>query len=440
MRAAAAVLAVLGSAGAAVPPAKCEKAMAAYCASDSGCVDSVKSKGGALPLVPLFDTDSKGGSDQWRCYSPTCLNANHTQYTNTSCGLFCSRQAELNGVLTDCINASGSEITADVTKVFADATAKGCGMIRTPELAVTPSGILLVGQCRDAPSDADIPNLGDDFRKDRMVAVNSKDGGKTWTNYRYISEKACGVGATVYDAVRKQVVFQYQNFTSSNPYSGNRLFQRISKDDGETWGPEVELTDTIIACGEADGRVCGAAGSRLQTDSGRIVFAGHNDKMACVWYSDDGGESYKTAPAFQGDEISIADLGNGNLYMNGRGRTFPWKGTRTSYRSKDGGATWEAPQECFGVPEPNTFGCEGALLADKEPQANGVRRLFFSEPHGPSSRISFRIWCSKDGGETWPHYVGINKGAAAAYSEGKLLAVWEQNPNMLSYAMDTDWC
>ena len=42
------------------------------------------------------------------------------------------------------------------------------------------------------------------------------------------------------------------------------------------------------------GEVCGAAGSRVQTTSGRLVFSGHNSAQAgsggiCVWYSDDGG-------------------------------------------------------------------------------------------------------------------------------------------------------
>ena len=42
------------------------------------------------------------------------------------------------------------------------------------------------------------------------------------------------------------------------------------------------------------GQVCGAAGSRLQTSSGRVVFSGHNAATkgggVCVWFSDDGGE------------------------------------------------------------------------------------------------------------------------------------------------------
>jgi hypothetical protein len=64
----------------------------------------------------------------------------------------------------------------------------------------------------------------------------------------------------------------------------------------------------------------------VQTASGRLVFSGHNKATAtngtgiCVWYSDDGGLTYQVSASgvFQGNEQSIADLGNGTLYMNGR--------------------------------------------------------------------------------------------------------------------------
>ena len=106
--------------------------------------------------------------------------------------------------------------------------------------------------------------------------------------------------------------------------------------------------------------MCGAAGSRLQSSSGRIVFSGHNGKGGgvCVWYSDDGGETYTVSASgiFPGNEQSIADLGNGTLYMNGRGTSFPFAGSRASYWSHDDGATWGAGQIAANLTEPNEFG------------------------------------------------------------------------------------
>ena len=163
----------------------------------------------------------------------------------------------------------------------------------------------------------------------------------------------------------------------------------------------------------------------LQTSSGRILFSGHNGQKGggvCVWYSDDGGKTYQTSKQgiFTGNEQAIADLGNGTLYMNGRGTSFAFKGHRASYWSPDDGATWSAGAEARDLPEPNSFGCDGSLIAvpNKGSSAGAHRppRVFFAEPAGPSERISLRVWCSTDGGRSFSAYTGLNKGDGAGYS------------------------
>lgn len=122
--------------------------------------------------------------------------------------------------------------------------------------------------------------------------------------------------------------------------------------------------------------VCGAAGSRVQVRSGvaagRLVWAGHNKNAVCVWYSDDGGETYATSASFEGNEISIAQLeaprvrehgrGRGGaaaaepqLVMNGRGGDFR-PGSRAEWHSADSGATWSAPSTNTTLGDVN---CEG---------------------------------------------------------------------------------
>jgi len=102
------MLATFGSllALATTPPAQCAAPMDAYCASPamSACVAAVAKQGGALPLVALRDTDSRGGPDQWRCYSPSALAANATRYDPTSAHrtLYCSEDAALAAALTQC--------------------------------------------------------------------------------------------------------------------------------------------------------------------------------------------------------------------------------------------------------------------------------------------------------------------------------------------------
>ena len=161
----------------------------------------------------------------------------------------------------------------------------------------------------------------------------------------------------------------------------------------------------------------------------------------------------KDAP-FRGNEQSIAQLGDGTLYMNGRGTQFPWRGNRTEYRSRDNGTSWTN-----GTASKLTdVECDAALIAVKgdAKYAKDGTALFFSEPTGPG-RISYRISCSCDGGANWPASVVVNPGAAAAYSSllelksrsmggsggpapRRLLAVWEQNPGMLAHVFGTSWC
>ena len=59
-----------------------------------------------------------------------------------------------------------------------------------------------------------------------------------------------------------------------------------------------------------------SAGSKIQSSSGRLLFAGHatgrngpKQSQVCIWFSDDGGETYNTSALFKGNEISMADLG-----------------------------------------------------------------------------------------------------------------------------------
>lgn len=183
-----------------------------------------------------------------------------------------------------------------------------------------------------------------------------------------------------------------------------------------------------------------------------------------MWYSDDGGATWNTtagggtnrALLITGNENSIADLWNGSLYMNGRGTDFPFAGHRASYWSHDDGTTWSPGVEAWNLVEPNTFGCDGAIVAvpTSTAAADGHTppRLFFTEPSGPGGRISLRVWCSRDSGLSWDRYVGVNLGEVAAYSavevvrdaatrEPTLLIVWEQSPTMLSYRLSIDdWC
>ena len=235
-------------------PAKCEPAMDAWCntnQADASCVTSVVAKGGKTPLQAAFGPDHDGSGNQLRCYSPSCFVDGGSPRNGTfkkGCSLYCARP-ELASILQNCTSPqpppSGSSLNVSTTNIWGGFAVE-CGQIRTPEIVSTPSALLLFGQCRSANKSAvadgadggssggaaaarrssesggDSSNgnatYGDDMRSVRIVLAASTDGGKTWTNRGYVTTQlGTSVGVALYDSVRKQLVFQYQSFTESNP-------------------------------------------------------------------------------------------------------------------------------------------------------------------------------------------------------------------------------
>merc|ERR1711871_656533 len=86
-------------------------------------------------------------------------------------------------------------------------------------------------------------------------------------------------GAAIYDSQRKRLVVQY-NFIpggSTAPVVNTSTFQIFSSDDGETWTEPQDITDMLAACNPNIGNMqVQTAGSKIQTPSGRLVWAGHD--------------------------------------------------------------------------------------------------------------------------------------------------------------------
>ena len=391
------------------------------------------------------------------------------------------------------VDGTGDGVTgaAAPTRVFTDAELAQCGgKIRIPQLVATPSRILVVAQCRcwgfpvsksggcdhpnatagAPPNDDDdgtgpAPRLTDNMIYSKVVSKASADGGLTWTNFTVLTPLSYSHGMPIYDRVAKQVVLQYQYHPNVAPTVNSTYFQRLSRDDGLTWGPARNITADLAGCNPkapVEMQVI-AAGSKIQTASGRLMFSGHThgrtQGVACIWYSDDHGATYQTTPTFKGDEASFAELSPpGHLVLNGRGLNFKWEPNRTNYFSADDGTTWTqgAPSR---LQDNTVFGCEAALLA--VPAAPAAKQqqptLYFSEPTG-TDRTNLVMRCSHDGGKTWPGSLAVNGNKPAAYSAllpiadansahgYKLLAMWEQFPNrgppasFLAQHIGVDWC
>ena len=183
------------------------------------------------------------------------------------------------------------------TPVFTEAELALCGgKIRIPEMVWTPSRILLVAQCRcwgfpvaksggcdhpappatgDDGSTDSTPPLTDNMIYTKVVTKASADNGRTWENFTVVTPISYSHGMPVYDRVAKQVVLQYQYHPNVEPTLNSTLFQRVSRDDGLTWGPARDITAQIQGCNpEAPQEMqVIAAGSKIQTASGRLMFS-----------------------------------------------------------------------------------------------------------------------------------------------------------------------
>ena len=334
--------------------------------------------------------------------------------------------------------------------VFTADEIKQCGRIRIPELTACPSRILLVAQCRDANRSRaeNREGVGDDMVHAKVITKSSIDGGRTWADFTVLTAISHSHGAAIFDAFTNRTVLQFQFHPNANPELNSTYLQRISDDDGVSWGADRDITDQLNGCNPfrpVEMQVQ-SAGSKIQTSSGRLVFTGHSkNNDSCVWFSDDHGDSYHASNRFVGNEISVAEVSPGKLLLNGRGLSFGWKPNRTQYVSEDDGATWGAPRPSV-LRDNNDFGCEAALIAVPH-RDRALATLYFSEPTGPQ-RTDLVLRCSHDSGITWPGVLAMNgthKGAAysamVALPDGSLLVMWEQGSSMEATVVhDLSWC
>ena len=82
----------------------------------------------------------------------------------------------------------------------------------------------------------------------KVVSKSSTDWGETWSNFTVHTPVSYSHGAALYDRVTEKVVLQYQKHQSSDPELNSSYYQRISSDDGLTWGPERDITSQLRLC------------------------------------------------------------------------------------------------------------------------------------------------------------------------------------------------
>jgi len=351
---------------------------------------------------------------------------------------------------------------ADIKNVFSATEVSFCTRIRGPQIVgdAEETFILVIARCCGANRCSsktnkgrdDFPPLDDNNKDGTVIMKKSTDGGQSWGNFKVISPidsrnkpllgYSCGAG--IWDGRAKRIVVQHQFFRgdgSTTPTVNTSYFQIMSSDMGDTWTPAVDITRMISKCNpDINNMMQISAGNKIQTPSGRLVWGGHDHAgRVCVWFSDDGGNSYNTSNLVQGNEVSVVNIEGSNLLMNGRGQQFSnYNGHRANYFSTDNGASWSGPSES-ALLDDDGHGCERSML-----NIDGI--LYTVEPQG-KDRTSMTISCSKDGGKTWPSSRGINGDAPGGYSDliainDGILVLWEDGNtgNILSTQIGKAWC
>lgn len=176
--------------------------------------------------------------------------------------------------------------------VFTDEEVAQCGDIRIPEMTVTPTGVLLLAQCRNANSTASSGRRRlDDMSHAKVLTKRSTDMGKTWDEPMTVLTPKRGHShpQAVYDRVRKQVILQYQHHPSVDPEFNSTMFQRESSEARanpyieklETHAPVSALLSPHV--GQAYPKTMAKRGAQSETLRAFSAVVTQKPRKICRW-------------------------------------------------------------------------------------------------------------------------------------------------------------
>lgn len=261
----------------------------------------------------------------------------------------------------------------------------GRSNFRIPSMTVTNNGTVLAF-CNDRKD----TNL--DHAEEVTLAMSKKKAGGDWSEVSdldFIRGWACGIGSAVYDnEVGKTVVFgvrqpvvreefgnyteeqlaemkkkqdeAYENLRAMGKYPGE--IQYVSEDDGESWREEPMVLSNVMQ-EHIDGKMYEIRGGTHGSAHGiQLKYGEHKGRLLCpartgigraatfddlkrqtyncAIYSDDHGETWKTANCVQvgTGEGTLIEKADGTVEYNSR--AYFDDGKRHLATSKDGGETY----------------------------------------------------------------------------------------------------
>ncbi|MFM8538643.1 MAG: exo-alpha-sialidase [Planctomycetaceae bacterium] len=346
-----------------------------------------------------------------------------------------------------------------------EAQTGGYTLYRIPGIVVTAKGTVLA-TCEARK------NARGDWGTIDILLRRSTDGGRTWSDPHRLADVP-GPKQKNPVAVAQRLgaadEVTYNNCTLFADRAGPvhalfcleyaRCFYLRSDDDGLTWSPPVEITDTferfrsdydwkVLATGPAHG---------IQLRGGRLVVPvwlstgtgghAHRPSVTATISSDDAGATWhrgaiavpNTPEWINPNETVVVELADGRVMLNVRSESHRHRRLVTT--SPDGATDWTVPTFDEALLEPI---CMASIVRHSLAGGDGGRnRILFANPHwlersdgkakagGSRDRKNVSIKLSYDEGRTWPISKPLEEGFSgysdlAVLPDGTILCFYER--------------
>ncbi|MCB9768270.1 MAG: exo-alpha-sialidase [Candidatus Omnitrophica bacterium] len=261
-----------------------------------------------------------------------------------------------------------------------------------------------------------------DFAKARIVARESTDGGRTWSESRVLQENVGDKNVMSVTLRRlKNPVWGCPPiglfYLVKNSMTDLQVFLRISEDEGQTLGDPIQVSVGPGYHVMNNDRVTLLSTGRLLAPVATTEdVAKVNHFVSHCFYSDDAGQTWK-ASSNQVDyaqrgamEPEVIELENGRVLMIFRTQL----GHIGASYSEDGGETW-SEGESFGVVAP-----ESPATLRRIPSTGNLLLIWndnYTEGAGHSGkRNPLTAAISRDEGKTWTHKRNMENDPNETYS------------------------
>jgi sialidase-1 len=262
---------------------------------------------------------------------------------------------------------------------------------------------------------------GSDFAKARIVAKESKDGGRTWGRKRVLQKNTGGLN--VMSATLRRLPTKKQPhrvalfYLQKNSHSDLDMFVRFSTDEAKTFGKPILVTPTPGYHVVNNDRVTRLSSGRLLAPAASTADVGKvNHFTSRCFISDDDGLTWRAGkgavdlPKRGAMEPEVIELNDGRLLMIMRNQL----GTISKSYSKDGGETWSEPGD-LGVTAP-----EAPATLRRIP-STGDLLLVWNNNHEPGAghggkRTPLSAAISSDEGKTWKNVRNLEADPKRTYS------------------------